>query len=77
MKALVVICVRTSPSFSEVLKITGLSKSTLWKCVESLKREGLVRSKRVLTVLGPRTLLECTESGRRLLSELKEALQSL
>ncbi|UXD22718.1 hypothetical protein IPA_07645 [Ignicoccus pacificus DSM 13166] len=72
---LIAVCVRGSLSFSEVLKLTKLNKSTLWECLRRLNEMNMVSSKRVLTIAGPRVIVECEEEGYTVLRELRSALE--
>ena len=74
---LIAICVRRRTSFKEVLVASGVKRSTAWDCLINLERDGLVEIKKVLTLLGPRTLIECTEKGSAALRELKRALEEV
>jgi DNA-binding IclR family transcriptional regulator len=74
---LIVVCVRRRLAFSEALRLSGLKRSTAWDCALSLEEKGMIEVKRVLTLAGPRTLLLCSEEGRKALDELKGLLGTL
>ncbi len=75
MIALIVVCTRGRITFGEALKVSRLKRSTLWDCVSKLNGLGMIRVEKAITVLGPRTMLNCEEEGVRTLRELEEALK--
>ena len=69
------ICIRGRVTFSEALKLTKLKKSTLWDCVERLRDLGMIGLEKVITVVGPRTMLICKKEGINAVKELEDALK--
>jgi len=61
-------------TFSELVRVTGLSKGSLEHHVAVLEREGLVKRVRRPTLAGPRLFIEITAEGRRVLERVIEVL---
>jgi DNA-binding MarR family transcriptional regulator len=51
-------------TFSDLLKITELPKSSLFAHLQVLEEAGLIRVRKQFTVSGPRTIAEITDKGR-------------
>ncbi len=74
---LIAVCVRRRLSFTEVIEISGVKKSTAWDCILFLEEKEYVEVRKALTLTGPRTLVFCKERGLNALKELKDALKGL
>ncbi|UXD22707.1 hypothetical protein IPA_07515 [Ignicoccus pacificus DSM 13166] len=71
------ICVNGPISFSELMRLSDLKRSTLWDCLEKMEKEELIEMKKVLTLTGPRTIAKCKEEGLEALEELEDMLGEL
>ncbi len=68
-------------TMGELFKALGLTWGDLDSNIRRLRERGYVRTKKVLTLRGPRTLVELTEEGireyERLVEELRELLEAV
>lgn len=64
-------------TMGELFKALGLTWGSLDSNVRRLRERGYVRTRRVLTLGGPRTLVELTEEGIREYESLVEELRRL
>jgi len=61
----------------QLAKLLGLSWGSLYSCIKKLEELGLVRTRKVITDEGPRTLVELTDRGREVYLKVYRALRSL
>lgn len=64
-------------TFSDLQKSTGLPKSSLFLHLKILEEYKLVKIKRILTLSGPRTIIEITEKGLNIVKEYANLIKDL
>ena len=64
-------------SFTDLLELTGTSKGSLSHHLEQLETAGLVLTRMVFTLAGPRVAAEITRSGRSVYADLCRLLAEL
>jgi DNA-binding MarR family transcriptional regulator len=69
--------INRSLTFSELLELTSTSKGSLGHHLEQLESAGLLRSRMVFTLGGPRVRVEITPQGLAVYEELGHALARL
>ncbi len=76
-----VLYVRGSQTMAQLRKATGLSWGDLDSNIRYLEKRGLVKSRKVVTKEGPRTLVELTENGEKayvsLVSKLTRTIRGI
>ena len=63
--------------FTDLARVTGIGKGRLEYHLDVLEKEGLIRRRRYLTLLGPRVYIEITKEGEGLLKEVINALSKV
>lgn len=64
-------------TFTELLQLTSIGKGSLSNHLEKLEESGLIRSKTVFSLSGPRLVIEITESGEEIYAEYQSLLRKL
>lgn len=64
-------------SFTELLELTGISKGSLSHHLDQLSAAGLIRSRKVFTLGGPRVQVEITPLGLVVFEKLTRTLVGL
>ena len=76
-----VLYVRGPQTMAQLRKATGLSWGDLDSNIRYLEKKGLVKSRKVITKNGPRTLVELTENGEKayasLVSKLSQTIRGI
>ena len=76
-----VLYIRGPQTMAQLRKATGLSWGDLDSNIRYLEKKGLVRSRKIITKEGPRTLVELTENGGEayvsLVSKLSQTIRGI
>ncbi len=64
-------------TFASLQSSTGISKSSLYMHLQVLEEHGLIKVKKVLTALGPRTVIEITEKGEEVVKEYMDVIRGV
>ena len=71
---LITLYLSTRLMFIELSRITGIDKGRLEYHLEILEREGLVKRRNHITLLGPRVYVEITERGEEIVEKIIDLL---
>jgi DNA-binding MarR family transcriptional regulator len=66
-----------SINFTQLLRAVEIPKSSLFTHLQVLEEAGYVRMVKRFTALGPRTFVEITEKGERVMREYSELIRKL
>ncbi|AOL17320.1 ArsR family transcriptional regulator [Sulfolobus sp. A20] len=64
-------------SFSSLQKSLGVPKSSLHASLQVLEESGLIRVRKLPTPLGPRTFIELTDEGNRVIKEYMSIIKKI
>ena len=77
MLIIITLSINKKLTFTELLQLTSAGKGSLSNHLERLKEEGLVRSRTVFGLAGPRLVVEITEDGKEVYSDYLMLLRKL
>jgi len=63
--------------FTDLVKVTGIDKGRMACHLEVLEKHGLVKKKKYIMLLGPRTYIEITKEGEETLENILKALDRI
>jgi DNA-binding HxlR family transcriptional regulator len=63
-------------TFSNLSKVIGISKGSMKNNLDVLEEDGLIQSREVFTVRGPRLIYEITSEGKNVYLEISKLLTS-